>query len=88
MQNWSHLREFALEKELKLKALLSLLFLLTACALARAAADPGNVTRATLSNGLQVVIVRNTLAPVVTVELNFMVGGDETPPGFPGIGPR
>src|SRR6201996_3588760 len=48
------------------------------------AADPSNVTRATLSNGLQVVIVRSTLAPVVTVELNFKVGGDETPPGFPG----
>ena len=48
------------------------------------AADPSNVTRATLSNGLKVVIVRNALAPVVTVELNFKVGGDETPPGFPG----
>ena len=69
---------------MKLKALLSLLFLLTACASRLNAADPGNVTRATLSNGLQVVIVRSTLAPVVTVELNFKVGGDETPPGFPG----
>src|SRR6201996_5713875 len=48
------------------------------------AADPSNVTRGTLSNGLQVVIVRNALAPVVTVELNFKVGGDETPDGFPG----
>ncbi len=69
---------------MKLKALLSLLFLLTACAPPLNAADPGNVTRATLSNGLQVVIVRTALAPVVTVELNFKVGGDETPPGFPG----
>jgi zinc protease len=66
---------------LKLKALLPLLFLLT---LRLNAADPSNVTRGTLSNGLQVVIVRNALAPVVTVELNFKVGGDETPPGFPG----
>ncbi len=66
------------------KALLSLLFLLTAFAPRVHAADPSNVTRATLSNGLQVVIVRNALAPVVTVELNFKVGGDETPPGFPG----
>jgi zinc protease len=65
----------------KLKALL---FLFTASALSSYAADPSNVTRATLSNGLQVVIVRNALAPVVTVELNFKVGGDETPPGFPG----
>jgi zinc protease len=69
---------------LKLKALLSLLFLLSAFAPRVHAADPANVTRATLSNGLQVVIVRNALAPVVTVELNFKVGGDETPPGFPG----
>ncbi len=69
---------------MKLKVLLSLLFLLTACASRLNAADPSNVTRATLSNGLQVVIVRSTLAPVVTVELNFKVGGDETPPGFPG----
>src|SRR6202161_564722 len=70
--------------EVKLKALLSLLFLLTAYTSRLNAADPANVTRATLSNGLQVVIVRNALAPVVTVELNFKVGGDETPAGFPG----
>ena len=69
---------------MKFKALLPLLFLLTTCASRLNAADPSNVTRATLSNGLQVVIVRNALAPVVTVELNFKVGGDETPPGFPG----
>ena len=44
-----------------------------------------NVTRATLDNGLRVVIVRDALAPVVTVEENFLVGGDETPAGFPGM---
>lgn len=43
------------------------------------------VTRATLDNGMRVVIVRNTLAPVATVELNYEVGGNETPPGFPGM---
>ena len=42
------------------------------------------VTRATLDNGLRVVIVRDPLAPVVTVEQNYLVGGDETPDGFPG----
>src|SRR5580658_1018798 len=49
--------------------------------------SPGNsdVTRATLDNGLRVVIVRNPLAPVVTVEDNYLVGGNETPPGFPGM---
>jgi zinc protease len=40
--------------------------------------------RATLSNGLQVIIVRNTLAPVVTTMVNYRVGSDEAPAGFPG----
>lgn len=43
-----------------------------------------NVLRATLTNGLQVVIVRNTIAPVVTTMVNYRVGSDETPAGFPG----
>jgi zinc protease len=45
----------------------------------------GEVTRATLENGMRVVILRNPLAPVVTVEQNYLVGGDETPQGFPGM---
>jgi zinc protease len=49
-----------------------------------AAASP-NVLKDRLANGMQVVIVPNTLAPVVTVEMNFQVGGEETPPGFPGM---
>ena len=48
---------------------------------ARAAED---VVRATLDNGLRVVVVRNTLAPVVSTSVNYLVGSDETPPGFPG----
>ncbi len=44
-----------------------------------------SVTRATLANGARVVIIRSTLAPVVTVEANFIVGGNETPDGFPGM---
>ena len=44
-----------------------------------------NVTRATLDNGLRVVIVRDPLAPVATVETNYLAGGDETPAGFPGM---
>ena len=47
-------------------------------------AAQSDVTRATLSNGLRVVIVRDPIAPVVTVEDNILVGGDETPAGFPG----
>jgi zinc protease len=42
------------------------------------------VLRATLTNGLQVIIVRNTLAPVVTTIVNYCVGSDEAPAGFPG----
>jgi zinc protease len=49
----------------------------------RAADEPP--TRATLPNGMRVVIIRNTLAPVATVQANFIVGGDETPEGFPGM---
>jgi zinc protease len=50
-----------------------------------AAADAAAVFKATLANGMRVVILQNSLAPVVTVETNFLVGGDETPPGFPGM---
>jgi len=35
------------------------------------------VARATLSNGLRVVVVRNTLAPVATAMLNYEAGSDE-----------
>jgi zinc protease len=44
-----------------------------------------NVLRATLTNGLQVIIVRNTIAPVVTTMVNYRVGSDEAPAGFPGM---
>jgi zinc protease len=42
------------------------------------------VSRATLENGLRVVIVRSSLAPVVTTAVNYLVGSNEDPPGFPG----
>jgi zinc protease len=44
-----------------------------------------NVTRVTLDNGLRVVIVRDTLSPVVTTVMNYEVGSNETPEGFPGM---
>jgi len=44
-----------------------------------------DVVRATLENGLRVVIVRNTLAPVIATSMNYLVGADETPRGFPGM---
>ena len=51
----------------------------------QATAPASEVTRATLDNGMKVVIIRNSLAPVVTVEANFIAGGNETPEGFPGM---
>jgi zinc protease len=47
-----------------------------------AAAQPLQVTRATLKNGLQVVVVHDPLAPVVTAVLNYRAGGNEEQ--FPG----
>ncbi len=53
--------------------------------LAQTHPDSSDVVRATLQNGMRVVLVHNALAPVVTVEMNFVVGGNETPAGFPGM---
>ena len=47
-------------------------------------ADAGRVVRSTLPNGMQVIVVKNPLAPVVTMEMNYRVGSNETPKGFPG----
>ncbi len=46
--------------------------------------DNNNVLRYTLKNGLKVIIVENDLAPVVTTEINYFVGSNEAPKGFPG----
>jgi len=50
-----------------------------------APAQESVILRATLDNGLKVVIVRNTLSPVVTTIMNYLVGSDEAPKGFPGM---
>ncbi len=43
------------------------------------------ILSAALENGLRVVIVRNALSPVVTTEINYLVGANESPDGFPGM---
>ncbi len=52
---------------------------------AAAAQSPDAVLRAVLDNGLRVVIVHDSLAPVVTTEINYLVGSNEAPKGFPGM---
>ena len=42
------------------------------------------VLRETLPNGMRVIVIHDPLAPVVTTVINYQVGSDETPPGFPG----
>ena len=74
--------------EVNAKYVVSLLLLFASfgiCGQSASAQGQTKAVRATLSNGMRVVILSNTLAPVVTVETNFLVGGDETPPGFPGM---
>ncbi len=44
-----------------------------------------NVVRATLANGLRVVIVPSALASVVTTEVTYLVGSVEAPKDFPGM---
>ncbi|MFI5396253.1 MAG: M16 family metallopeptidase [Candidatus Binatia bacterium] len=52
---------------------------------ADATGEADNVLRATLDNGLRVIIVRDTLAPVVSTVINYRAGSNETPEGFPGM---
>jgi zinc protease len=65
------------------------LLLLTGLASPIYAASASNkqdlVERATLANGLRVVIVQDSLAPVVTIEMSVLAGGNESPPAYPGM---
>jgi len=64
---------------------ITLLFLLPALWACSGKSPKPEVLRATLANGLRVVIVRNSLAPAATVIVNYLVGSNEAPPGFPGM---
>jgi zinc protease len=54
-------------------------------ALGAATSPTHSVLRATLDNGLRVAIVRDPIGPVVTTEMNYLVGSDESPPDMPGL---
>ena len=72
------------------------LTILLGCGLAAAGAPPvfakgpaaeafqSNVLRATLDNGLRVVIVKDALAPMVTTQITYLAGSYEAPKGYPG----
>ena len=64
--------------------IVAVLFLAALLACAPHQSQP-KVLRATLDNGLRVVIVPDPLAPVATIVVNYLVGSNEAPPGFPGM---
>jgi zinc protease len=65
---------------------LATLLLCSALVFATPEAEPSSaVARATLENGLRVIVVRDALAPVVTTVMNYEVGSNEAPAGFPGM---
>src|SRR5215471_6696682 len=71
-------------RPLRLLAAAAVGLALTLAAGAANAPSEQNVLRATLPNGLRVILVRNTLAPVVATAVNYLVGSDQAPKGFPG----
>jgi zinc protease len=58
-------------------AALAALLLTAPLAPVRAQTRTVDVTRATLPNGLQVVVLRDTLAPVVSTWMNYLAGSDD-----------
>jgi zinc protease len=48
-------------------------------------AGESDILKATLPNGLRVIIVRNTIAPVVSTVMTYLVGSRDDPAGVPGM---
>jgi zinc protease len=59
--------------------------LLLAVAPSGSAPQGGDVLKATLANGLRVVIVRNAIGPVASTDLTYLVGSRDDPPDVPGM---
>jgi zinc protease len=71
-----------LKNKVRIPCIILMLFIVVCAGHASAHPDP---LRATLKNGLRVVIEQNSLAPVASVEMNYLVGSNEEPEGYSGI---
>ncbi len=74
-------------KTLAVLMLLALLLTWTGCVRAshhRDTTHEKTILRETLKNGLRVIIVPNTLAPVASIVVNYRVGSNASPDSFPG----
>ena len=67
------------------KTILATIGLIVLWAGSSAPVHASEVLRSTLKNGLQVVIVKNDMAPVATTMVNYLAGSNEAPDGFPGM---
>ena len=70
-----------------MKSLLAtaLLFVFAIPLSAQVSVKPLNIVERTLDNGMRVVSVRDTANPVVTVQVWYLVGGKDDPPGRSGF---
>jgi zinc protease len=71
-----------LKNRARIPGIILMLFIVAYAGQAQAHPEP---LRATLKNGLRVVIEQNSLAPVASVEMNYLVGSNEEPEGFSGM---
>jgi len=71
-----------LKNRTRIPRIILTLLMVAYAGLAWAHSDP---LRATLKNGLRVVIEQNSLAPVASVEMNYLVGSNEEPEGYSGM---